>query len=235
MPALDGGQLLATFYVDPYPRESKGGGAWMHQVLGAELGALVATEAQTQLSQLLPRTFLRHGQGWQQTHGVQARQQSQVCQQCHTQQQCDDCHDVSQDMTLAERKPDEVFRNLVHRGDWITQHPIEARSQPAKCMRCHTVNTCDSCHVRRGVSGNGVRGANPHPAGWVGSNPGQKSQHGQQARRDILTCAACHDQGPATNCIRCHRVGGFGGNPHPRGWQSARSDNAEMCKYCHGE
>jgi hypothetical protein len=116
----------------------------------------------------------------------------------------------------------------------MSRHAIEASSAPTRCATCHAPATCDSCHVERGVSGNRLGSRNPHPPGWVSNSPGAKTSHGLEARRDILACAACHDQGPATNCIRCHSVGGYGGNPHPRGWQSARSTNDQMCRYCHG-
>jgi hypothetical protein len=100
-------------------------------------------------------------------------------------------------------------------------------------LRCHTTDSCEGCHLERGVSANRLDAANPHPAAWVGSFPGDPNFHGRAARRDIAACAACHDQGPATNCIPCHRVGAYGGNPHPSGWRSARSENATMCRYCH--
>ena len=32
---LDGSRTLGTFYVDPYPRDNKGGGAWMHGLVAA--------------------------------------------------------------------------------------------------------------------------------------------------------------------------------------------------------
>jgi hypothetical protein len=83
------------------------------------------------------------------------------------------------------------------------------------------------------VSGNAISGRSPHPPGWVGTNTQASSFHGRAARRDILACASCHEQGPATNCIRCHKVGAYGGNPHPNGWRSARSVDEEMCRYCH--
>ncbi|MCA9595215.1 MAG: hypothetical protein KC776_17980 [Myxococcales bacterium] len=186
------------------------------------------------LSQLMPQTFLRHDAGFvTHRHGVLARQKQAICQNCHSQQQCDDCHDVSQGLSIEKRRPDSIERRLVHRGDFLTRHPIEAKSQPTRCLKCHTVETCDSCHVKNGVSGNAIRGANPHPPGWVGGNTDGRSFHGRAARRDIVACAACHDQGPATNCIRCHKVGAYGGNPHPNGWKSSRSDGAAMCRYCH--
>jgi hypothetical protein len=190
--------------------------------------------ARSDLEKLMPQTFLRHGPGFDRRHGTLARQNASMCQQCHTQAQCDDCHDVTQDLSLAERRPEEVLRDVVHEKNFVDRHSIEARSQPARCMRCHTVDTCDSCHLAHGVSGNGQSSANPHPPGWVGTNTGSRSFHGRAARRDIVACAACHEQGPATNCIRCHSVGAFGGNPHPNGWKSARSNDSEMCRYCHG-
>jgi hypothetical protein len=141
---------------------------------------------------------------------------------------------VSQGVSVERRRPESVERRFQHRGDFLTRHAIEAQSQPARCASCHEPATCDACHVERGVSANRVGAASPHPLGWIGNDPTVRSQHGREARRDILLCASCHEQGPSTNCIRCHRVGGYGGNPHPGGWRSSRSTSEEMCRYCHG-
>lgn len=187
------------------------------------------------LEHALPRTFLQHEGNFMRHHGDLAMKDARLCQSCHEQTDCDDCHDVTQNMTIERRRPEAVERSFVHRGDFMVRHAIEARSEPSRCARCHEPSTCDACHVQRGVSGNRLNGASPHPPGWVGNDPSVRSQHGREARRDILLCASCHDQGPATNCIRCHRVGGYGGNPHPGGWRSSRSANdEEMCRYCHG-
>jgi hypothetical protein len=121
----------------------------------------------------------------------------------------------------------------VHRGDFMVRHAIEAQSQPAACLSCHETQDCDSCHLERGVSGNAQNSRNPHPPGWVGNDVNSSDFHGRHARRDIVACAGCHEQGPATNCIRCHTVGAYGGNPHPHGWQSGRSPSSTMCRYCH--
>ncbi|MBK7583986.1 MAG: hypothetical protein IPI67_27790 [Myxococcales bacterium] len=188
---------------------------------------------QKDLGRLLPQSYVKHDAAFQRGHGLAARQQRKLCQQCHTEQHCNDCHDVSQGLSIEKRRPEAIDKNLVHRGDFISRHAIEAKSQPARCARCHTPSTCDSCHLERGVSGGALNGRNPHPPGWVSGAQGEPSGHGRNARRDILACAGCHDQGPATNCIRCHKVGAYGGNPHPKGWKSARSDSAAMCRYCH--
>jgi hypothetical protein len=196
-------------------------------------GQCAPCHVQAELERTLPQTFLRHDQGFSRRHGLLAQQEKKLCQACHSQSQCDDCHDVTQDLTVERRRPERIERNFVHRGDFLTRHAIEAQSQPSRCLTCHTVETCDSCHVARGVSGNQLGGRNPHPPGWVGTNPNTRSFHGREARRDIVACAGCHEQGPATNCIRCHKVGGFGGNPHPGGWKSSQSQSSRMCRYCH--
>ncbi|HEV8245349.1 MAG TPA: cytochrome c3 family protein [Polyangiaceae bacterium] len=186
------------------------------------------------LEHSLPQTFLRHDQNFARHHGEMALEQKNLCQSCHSQADCQSCHDVTQDLAIEKRHPERIEANFVHRGDFMVRHGIEAQAQPSRCATCHTPQTCDSCHVERGVSGNLLAGRNPQPAGWVGTNANSHSFHGTEARRDILACASCHEQGPATNCIRCHKVGAYGGNPHPHGWKSARSESAEMCRYCHG-
>ena len=106
------------------------------------------------------------------------RQQAQLCQSCHTQAQCQSCHDVTQDLTVEKRRPEQIESGQVHRGDFMVRHAIEARSQPARCLSCHTVQTCDACHVARGVSANVANPANPHPPEWIGSNTSSSNFHG---------------------------------------------------------
>jgi hypothetical protein len=163
------------------------------------------------LARTPPETFLRHDQSFMRRHGEAAGQNERLCQSCHTQAQCADCHDASQVVTRDRRSPEKVEVNRVHGGGFLVRHALEAESEPARCARCHAPETCDSCHRERGVSG----------------------FHGREARRDLLACASCHDQGPLTNCIRCHKVGAYGGNPHPGGWQSTQSPREGMCRYCH--
>jgi hypothetical protein len=198
-----------------------------------QLGQCAPCHAAADVKRTMPQTFLRHEGDFLQHHGTLAVSQKPLCQACHAQADCDSCHDVTQDLTVERRRPEAVTRSFVHRGDFLTIHAVEAQSQPARCVRCHTPESCDACHQARGVSGSLIEGRNPHPPGWVGSGANAHSLHGAAARRDILSCASCHDQGPVTNCIRCHKVGAYGGNPHPAGWKSTRSENSQMCRYCH--
>jgi hypothetical protein len=199
-----------------------------------DAGQCTPCHAQADLRKSLPRTFLRHDQNFAQRHGSLALEQQRLCQACHTQADCESCHDSVQGLSIEKRMPERVDRNFVHRGDFLSVHAIEAQAEPSRCLRCHEQKSCDGCHAARGVSGALVNGRNPHPPGWVGVNTRSLDFHGRAARRDIVSCAGCHDQGPATNCIPCHRVGGPGGNPHPAGhWPSASSLNEGMCRYCH--
>src|SRR5207253_1476236 len=109
-----------------------------------------------------------------------------------------------------------------------------ADAKCATCQRCHSISSCETCHERERVSA-GLSTRNPHPPGWA--LPGSGAFHGDAARRNIQSCAACHDQGDASNCVSCHKVGGIGGDPHPAGFLShhslseAQSDG--RCRACH--
>ncbi len=219
----------------PLPPMSQCFGCHEHQEQW-ERGECTPCHDPVALRQTMPVSFLKHDTAFLRHHGdvLAQRQQAVLCQSCHTQSQCQQCHDVTQAMTVEARRPEALESGQVHRGDFVTRHAIEARSEPARCLSCHTVETCDSCHVARGVSANVANPQNPHPIGWVGPDTSSPSFHGTVARRSVVACAGCHEAGPATNCIRCHKVGGNGGNPHPRGWKSSQGVDAEMCRYCHG-
>ena len=183
------------------------------------------------LRQLKPVSFLSHDLAWMRRHGDSARTSGAQCELCHAQVQCDSCHDATKHLVPAQANPELIDRNLPHRGDFVARHSLEARSQPGSCFSCHATTECEACHASRGLSP-AVNGAqSPHPPGWA-SGFGLDS-HGPAARRDIVSCAACHDQGPVSNCVTCHKVGGSGGNPHPRGWRSTEPIAAPQCAGCH--
>ena len=187
------------------------------------------------LRSLRPESFMRHDSGWIQAHGLSAARQQAICTQCHAETWCSDCHVQTRGMPIEKRQPERIDRRLVHRGDFVARHAIEARSDPATCLSCHSAQSCDGCHVQRGVSAARVGAVNPHPIGWMGRDTSSRNFHGRQARQDIVSCMACHDHGPATNCIQCHAVGGPGGRPHSPGFSSSRSRRDVPCRYCHVE
>ena len=188
-----------------------------------------------------PVSGLDHGPGFAKNHGTQARQNIRACTQCHDQTYCADCHAGTSPMKASLRFPERVTRQFIHRGDFLTRHVVEARSDPSGCRKCHGQRHCRSCHALNGLSAGistgkraGRSGA-AHPAGWM--TTGSSAFHGHQARRDIARCASCHDRGAASNCVGCHRVGGMGGSPHPPGWgwrdKSVQCRNSSMCATCH--
>lgn len=87
------------------------------------------------LAMSLPRTFLRHEGNFARRHGNEAVRNERLCRSCHEQSDCDDCHDVSQGVSVERRHPERVDRSFVHRGDFLSLHAMEARSQPSRCAR----------------------------------------------------------------------------------------------------
>ncbi|MBI5533437.1 MAG: hypothetical protein HY898_12025 [Deltaproteobacteria bacterium] len=194
-----------------------------------------ACHTPAKLAQLRPVTDVPHGKNYVRGHSADATRKQRLCQACHSESFCSDCHDTSIGLRVEQRRLDDIKGEYGHRADFVSRHAIEARSRPAACVRCHQPSSCDSCHVRNHVSANGKDASSPHrdKPGWL-RDSGSADFHGRAARRQIIECAACHDQGPATNCIGCHKSGAIGGNPHPAGWHSNLSpSNTEMCQYCH--
>ncbi len=169
--------------------------------------------------------FGRHGR----TAAAGGQQQ---CAVCHDQSFCADCHAQTTTVRPSLRMPERVDRTFMHRGDWESRHVMEARVGGGSCTKCHGGTFCSSCHERKGV-GTALRRRNPHPAGWLASTGA--NSHSRAARRRIAECASCHDRGPASKCVQCHRSGGR--RPHPPGWRSpipeSEKTTHEMCRICH--
>ena len=184
---------------------------------------------------LQPLTQESHQGDFLRRHGVVARATGASCGTCHDQNSCLDCHARTNMVKVETRLVDRPDRSFIHRNDFLGRHSVEARADPASCQRCHSVTTCETCHQQSHVAGGSPNARNPHPPGW--GLPGSGAFHGDAARRDIQSCASCHDQGDASNCVQCHKVGGVGGDPHPAGFgrrhnlAEARSDG--RCVACH--
>ncbi len=179
--------------------------------------------------------YLDHSGDWLHRHGSQARGTDQTCAHCHKVETCAECHSRSnvpmRPSQLRLNQPDSMAH---HRGDWISRHPMEAKLDSKSCQVCHQLSSCKACHDRFGVGQTGALGSktSPHPGGWLLRGSGES--HGDAARRDAVSCAACHDRGAASNCVTCHRIGAPGGNPHPAGWQSNQDKaTSPACTPCH--
>ncbi|MBI3074371.1 MAG: hypothetical protein HYY84_19850 [Deltaproteobacteria bacterium] len=181
---------------------------------------------------LQPVSQFAHEGDFGRQHGKVAANRTDLCQQCHTESYCANCHIPSQAVVRpSTRFPQAIEKGFIHRGDFLTRHSLDARGSGDTCLRCHAQNECSSCHEKNGVAAGSKR--SPHAPGWV-SISGGGNQHGRAARREIVTCAGCHDKGAASNCVTCHKPGGPGGNPHPPGWKTRQKQSDRVCKVCHG-
>jgi hypothetical protein len=194
-----------------------------------------------------PESAFRHEGNWIAMHGALARPSAESCAQCHDQTFCVTCHSPATTPTKIETIfPERVDRAFIHRGDYVSRHMVDAAAQPANCRRCHGSQFCDACHAANNFSPSSSAAnliAPPsHSSGWSNTVPGDGGRHRTAARRDISSCAACHDQrGPVNSCRTCH--GGNSGpsalrfNPHPKKFldQFKLSDvkNNSMCRECH--
>jgi hypothetical protein len=184
---------------------------------------------------LKPLSDFSHQGNYIRRHGGDARSSAENCAQCHDQTFCSDCHAKTVATPIEVKFPEAVMAQYIHRNDFLGRHSIEARANEASCRKCHGTDFCQSCHEAQNLTPIAANPRDPHPIGWT--IPGSGDFHGEAARRDIASCASCHDQGPRSNCVGCHRVGGIGGNPHPSSWLS-HHDHKEiqsngMCTTCH--
>ena len=194
----------------------------------------------------MPETAFKHQGNWLQMHGSLARSSAESCAACHDQTYCVGCHSPATAATRIEVQfPERVDRAFIHRGDYVARHMVDATAHPETCRSCHGTPFCDACHAVNGFSpaatGPHIRPLS-HSSGWVNTVPGDGGRHRTEARRDISSCAACHDQrGPTNTCVGCHAVGGIAdkgpNGPHPKAFLNhfTLSDAAKnaMCKECH--
>ncbi len=191
-----------------------------------------------------PVAAFQHAGDFMKTHGGLARPTAESCAACHDQTFCADCHSGT---TAPARQsvlfPEAVQRDFIHRGDYQSRHQIEAGANPASCRKCHGSAFCDSCHTQRNLTqSSALQPNNPHPAGW--GTLGSGDFHGAAARKNIVACAACHDNGAASICVLCHRVGGLASDPvarpngpHPASFVSRHKGDDKTrtatCLVCH--
>lgn len=183
---------------------------------------------------LRPVAQFSHGGDFVRRHGRVASASADSCTKCHDQTFCADCHARNTGAPVERKFSDNVSAGFVHRGDFVGRHAVEARADQAMCRRCHGESYCTDCHRSQNLVPDAKDPRSPHPP--LFSQPNSPNSHALIARRDIASCASCHDQGAQSNCVGCHKVGGIGGNPHPAGWNRRHEkDDADepVCRVCH--
>lgn len=167
---------------------------------------------------------LTHRQAdWAKEHKrlVRADIASNDCAVCHSENFCQTCHaEVTTQLTrgewersVSEHRPmpsgkNPLVKQKVHELNYVFVHSMDSRSRKSDCYSCHDQQTfCTDCHARNQEAGF----ASPFPlshraADFVRLGPGSEGgQHAVLARRDIESCASCHDvEGRDPACVLCH-------------------------------
>ena len=223
--------------IAPTPPMAACTGCHVHQKAFAEARCMPCHK---DLKGYKPETAFRHEGQWLKTHGQLAKPSAETCAACHDQTYCTSCHSPATAATRIEVQfPERVGASYVHRGDYVGRHTVEAQASPQSCRRCHGSGFCDSCHTANGFSPSASASARimppTHSASFLSGG------HKDAARRDIASCAACHDQpGQSNGCATCHATTGKGGgniNPHPKAFLDNHGhgdiSKNSMCRSCH--
>jgi len=95
------------------------------------------------------RSSMDHGQDFIKRHKFYAAQTSGTCGVCHAQSFCSDCHANKEELKPSDKYKDAPMRSLPHRGDYLNQHKIDGKINPASCFPCHgrqNNERCKTCH-----------------------------------------------------------------------------------------
>ena len=98
----------------------------------------------------IPFARFNHNPFFADNHRNEAYQYEQTCRGCHQVSFCNDCHATRVELKPSDKDPTDTDRRMPHRGDYLSRHRIDGRTDPASCFRCHgnpkTARTCASCH-----------------------------------------------------------------------------------------
>lgn len=90
-----------------------------------------------------------HGVDFVSNHRDLAVQGSRTCELCHQPSSCADCHGRKEELRPSEKNLLRPGSSAPHRGDYLTQHRVDGRLNPAPCFGCHGRKNdwrCRECH-----------------------------------------------------------------------------------------
>ncbi len=93
------------------------------------------------------RSSMDHSEDWGTRHRFSAQQNSRACNVCHSEAFCSDCHAHKEELKPSDKYKDDPARMLPHRGDYLNQHKIDGRLNPAACFQCHGRQNNERCRV----------------------------------------------------------------------------------------
>ena len=95
------------------------------------------------------RAALDHDAAWMRTHGEAAISDRRACDLCHRASTCADCHGAKEEIKPSSKRGSRFDPATPHRGDYLSQHRIDGRLDPASCIPCHgrrDDGRCATCH-----------------------------------------------------------------------------------------
>jgi c(7)-type cytochrome triheme protein len=173
----------------------------------------------TQPETLLPLSHRQVRWAKEHKHLVRSEGFSNDCAVCHSDNFCQACHaEATTQFTtgawnrrVAENRPSPdgkqaLVKPRVHDLNFVFTHALDLRSKQMDCYSCHNQQTfCTDCHARNQDAGFAAPLPLSHRAAdFVRLGPGG-GQHAVLARRDMESCASCHDvEGRDPVCVTCH-------------------------------
>ena len=105
-----------------------------------------------------------------------------------------------------------------HSVNWISGHKEFALQNRSACQKCHTENTCISCHMKNKPS--------THKIDWLKNHQGS-------GKKNPSSCENCHKK---NSCYGCHKLE----MPHPKDFGETHMNliskkGKELCSNCHKE
>jgi hypothetical protein len=94
------------------------------------------------------RAAYDHQAGFLRTHGAVALRDQRTCETCHQASSCADCHaGREEEIKPSDKRPSRFDAAMPHRGDYLIQHRIDGRVDPASCFPCHARKNEGRCRV----------------------------------------------------------------------------------------
>lgn len=93
------------------------------------------------------RASLDHSADYIERHKFYASQQRQTCGVCHTESFCADCHAHKEEIKPSDKYKNAPDRAMPHPGDYLNQHKIDGKINPASCFPCHGRQNNERCIV----------------------------------------------------------------------------------------
>lgn len=110
----------------------------------------ICTECHEPRSETVNYERFNHDVYFADSHRQASYQQRQMCSMCHATSFCNDCHATRIELKPSIKDQTGNYRRMPHRGDYLSRHLIDGRTDPISCYRCHgnpkTTVTCRRCH-----------------------------------------------------------------------------------------